>query len=277
MNCKKRIKCVDVEVCKTCKRCLRDFYRKRKKTKWLKCPSCYSKNRILAPVNTVPISLCIIAKAYMAGRFSYIGYDQEDDCLVRPIYRTGKYSCCWKKEFNWEVKRWYSFEALRKQNITAHPHQLEDVVVSRNAIRGELYEVDLIRKLIPHCKSSIEEAYGDSLCEENAKNFVEESAECPSVALVRVLKDSFKFYTDRFTNKIRLKIGKYKYSITMTDKTSVMANQKKNHPEEEVILITGLLSPFSGSENNSYDPRRCYVTIIGILEIPDNPESEEIE
>lgn len=89
---------------------------------------------------------------------------------------------------------------------------------------------------------------------------------------MQILKESLKFYIKN--ERILVKIGGNKYKITMTDGRSVIENLLKNDSVKEVILITGLARPWSGDGKIKFETKRCYVMIIGLLEIPGNDNSD---
>ena len=58
----------------------------------------YDINKQASSLATIPLKLLIIAKTKFNAGFCYLGFSQEDQCLIRPIYNTKTGNCCWGRE-----------------------------------------------------------------------------------------------------------------------------------------------------------------------------------
>ena len=210
---------------------------------------------------TVPVSLCILAKTNMNKGYCYIGYSQEDDCLVRPIYRTKQNTCCWDNDMKFDVERWYGFMAFKNQEeicSTNYPHRLNDVVVVGECVPGEEYGDELTKKLLPHCKNGLNAVFDNKLISVDYKPYVLEGEQCTSVGMFHVPKSEFKI--EFVENKPRMFIGGSNCPITMCREDLEMAMKSSS---ERFLVIVGLGRGFSCKWFP--DEKRCYVLIVGMI------------
>jgi len=205
-------------------------------------------------LDTVPIQLCIIAKTRFNAGFCYLGFSREDQCLIRPIYNTDVGHCCWSKNQELDLGRWYRFHAYSKQkDLTALPHSNDDLVVTNKYNEGSPVE-DLYSLLEPFSKGSTREIFGTYY------KFVNEGTDCPSLGVIKTQRKTLSTFMDN-KNNMRIRFGNQDFRYTDLEAADLSAIPA----DDDVLLLVGLGRPWHWEGDSFKGTKRCYILGLGVI------------
>ena len=206
-------------------------------------------------MNTV--QLRIIAKTSMNNGFCYIGLYQ--NTLVRPIPRTTESECCWPNDHvQFKVGEFHNFQVLDSDPHVAHPHKVNDVLVKHLGRAESPQDLNLFGVLRALSHERLMDVFGGIKLIDD--RYVEEGSMCPSVGIYRCHRENISV---RRNDK-----GKQRCEITDNGHVfdfpiNAVSGGERIGNDGEVLLVLGMGRPLSGKEN--YNPRRCFVLVIGIV------------
>ncbi|XP_031549778.1 uncharacterized protein LOC116287256 [Actinia tenebrosa] len=215
------------------------------------------------------INLNIIVQTRMKKGYCHLGFDSQSGRILRPFYRPIDGSCCWDTPL--QIDKTYVFRILSSprdgpKRLTPLPHNNEDLLVDNQAIKRESNETaspDIFQRLKKLSKSSVEEIFGPGIKE---NKYVDEGTDCPSVGVLGCMGSDLEMIRDPFEyRKRRVKIsGGYEPRFTAIDAEHI----PEDLPDNPTLVVLGLGRPFAGTGQNHFDPRRCYILVLRILQNP---------
>lgn len=189
--------------------------------------------------------------------------------FVRPILRTETSQCCWvPTDPPFQVGEVHLFQiSCRHPPEIPHPHRADDVLLEyRQILSGNPNMPDLLYDhLVSHSHQSVMDVFGDTnIVQKEYIVEVIEGTDCPSVGICRCKGKNLQFYANEYGKK-RCKINQqealsFDFPITCC---SLQTYGILPPADDNVLVILGLGRPFDG--NGKFDPKRCYILIIGII------------
>ena len=221
------------------------------------------------------LQLRVIVKTKMNNGFCYMGWDMNEHRLVRPILRTGTSQCCWRTtDPPLQVGEMHRFQiTCRHPPEIPHPHRTNDVQLEYRQRLDESPDIpSLYNLLVSHSRQNVMDVFGDNNIVQ--KKYVIEGTECPSVGIYRCKGKNLQLYTSKYIN------GKSKKRCTINPEAGnegavggdplsfdfpITCLDVNDSPDDDinVLVILGLGRPFDG--NGQFQPKRCYILIIGII------------
>ncbi|CAC5368891.1 unnamed protein product [Mytilus coruscus] len=224
----------------------------------------YSKDFTLKSVQPNPstseIVLRIIAKTKMKNGYCYLGFDEENGRIFRPIINTRV--CCWpvSRDFCW--KNSYRFQVTlnpdehKEDFLTPYPHCNDDMVVTFH-VKEEKTETFKVQVLINLAKLDINEIFVDI----KEKKYLLNNARSPSAGILKCRSRNVCLYLDEYSKdnrfKIHLSSGDYDLPITAINHDEIPL------VDTEVLVVLGLGRPYH--KKRSYNPSRCYILVVGLF------------
>ncbi|CAC5371914.1 unnamed protein product [Mytilus coruscus] len=211
-------------------------------------------------LQTSEIVLRIIAKTDFKKGYCYLGFDEENGRIFRPIMNTRV--CAWPvtRDFCW--KNCYRFEVTlnpqeNKVNFaTPHPHRNEDLVVT-SIVKEEKTEPFNVQILVNVAKPDIQDIFVDI----QEKQYLFNNAHSPSAGILKCRSRNVSLFWDDHSKKSRFRInlssGHYVFrmkGINIDDIPKV---------DREILVVLGLGRPFT--QERSFHPARCYIIVVGLF------------
>lgn len=211
------------------------------------------------------LNLLIIVKTRMNNGYCFIGWDMINGGLVRPILRTATNQCCWlKTDPDLDVGQQHRFKVYSNHlKEIPFPHKSNDVLVSYlESIPAE--EMNIFDLLGAESCNRVEDVFNGADIKDG--RYVIEGEKCPSVGIYRCSGSKLTVVDLRFSDgnikkRCKIKEGKTTFFFSIT------ALQPYSPTNKDVLVIMGLARPFPGY-NGEYNPKRCYIIVIGIIPEP---------
>ena len=113
--------------------------------------------------------------------------------------------------------------------------------------------------LVPSSTTVVTDIFLDKIKE---KRYIEECTNCPSVGILRCKVTDIKILED--DSKYRCKIfSEFNFPVTAQNRALLITDLADCAPENSLLVLLGLARPFTGE--NNFNPRRCYIMVIGII------------
>lgn len=210
------------------------------------------------------VNIRIICKTVMNNGYCYIGYDEGNKRLLRPIFRTQTGQCCWPNARNFEIFNSYAFNVLHHPDIpavgyppTPLPHQRDDLLV--------IEEMRPLSSMHPFSPSLLEDIAQTQICDLfpvdliKDNKFIYEGADCPSVGLLLTSEKNVRLNVNIFDKKRLYVPGGYDFPVT-----GLQFDQPKGDGNRRALVLLGLGRPWPG-KNNEYHPARCYILVLNLF------------
>ena len=226
------------------------------------------------------LKLVVVASTFMSNSFEcVIGWSIEDKKLIRPV--TNLEGNSWFLG-TFTVGRKYKFEIVNSNSSNAiYPHKSEDIIVKDPRQRVitrrhpddppvpvQFTESQMYNMLFGSSVESVSSVFypGDIY----DRKYITEGTKCPSVGIlqcnlgdIRMFKSSFKMSATR----CRIEISKqmFVFPVKAQNEDALSMSLKERSANTPVLVLLGLARPFAGTGDNSYNPRRCYILVIGVI------------
>ncbi|XP_031570683.1 uncharacterized protein LOC116305007 [Actinia tenebrosa] len=220
------------------------------------------------PTVVYSVTLHIIAKTRMNRGSCHLGlcFNSGSSRIFRPLYRTQESQCCWNQPL--ELDKEYNFNILGTsgESFTPLPHSNEDLLVDHRSMQILDSNVsssdDVFTELQNMAKLSVEDIFGPNTIRQN--KYVDEGSDCPSVGVLSCMGSNLEMIRDPFNyRKRRVKIpGGYEPRFTASDAENI----PEDLPDNPTLVVLGLARPFAGTGQNHFDPKRCYILVLRILQ-----------
>lgn len=207
------------------------------------------------------VELIIVASTFMDGDFECVmAWEKEDKKLLRPVT---------EKQNSWRLGtftlgRTYEFVIGDSTSKSAWPHKHEDIVVDKSPSprHVQLHEPEMYKRLVPSAWTFVTDIFPPDKIKEN--RYIEECTKCPSVGILRCKVTDIKILED--DSKYRCKIfSEFNFPVTAQNRASLITDLADCAPENSLLVLLGLARPFAGTGENNFNPRRCYIMVIGII------------
>ncbi|VDI39624.1 Hypothetical predicted protein [Mytilus galloprovincialis] len=226
----------------------------------------YSEDFILNSIPSTPptseIVLRIIAKTRMNNGYCYLGFDEGNGRLFRPIISTMAGTCCWPSRRDFYLKKSYRFHVTLNPDdhnvdfLTPYPHCNEDMVVA-SVVTEEKTAPFTAQVLLSRANLDINEVFSDI----KEKRYLNETADSPSAGILKCSSKNISRYFNNHYGKhrylIRLPSGDYDLPITGINTVEIPKVEK------EVVVVLGLGRPYN--REGSFNPARFYILVLGLF------------
>jgi hypothetical protein len=206
------------------------------------------------------------------GRVCVAGLNIHDGTMVRPLQPSGA---------NWEEAKWVpkfmkvgnllSLEAAAK-GTSDYPHRTEDFRVSKVTLLEEVPADQLYEACAVTADDSIDDIFDDELKEDK---YIDDKTECRSLGCVIVEKNKLTANVSYDKPHLNMHLGGFDWynpSITELGLRSGSAESARDQLQARIAGATkppairlGLARAWAGTGENTYDPKRCYLQVNGII------------
>ena len=205
------------------------------------------------------VELIIVASTFMDGDHECVmAWNKEKKKLLRPVT---------EKKNSWRLRtftlgRTNRFVTDGSTPKSAWHHKHEDIVVGKSPSprHVQLQEPELYEMLVPSSTTVVTDIFPPDKIKEN--RYIEECTKCPSVGILRCKVTDIKILED--DSKYRCKIfSEFNFPVTAQNRAALITDLADCAPENSLLVLLGLARPFTGE--NNFNPRRCYIMVIGII------------
>ena len=221
------------------------------------------------------------------GYYCVAGWDMHQRRMVRPLQATGEN---WRLESDRSVFRvGHVIDCSPNgQQRVGYPHATEDLPLSRTPVLLDTWgESETHAYLLPTTERSIRAVFGQALVDDK---YLVDGTRCRSLGGVRLARGRSRFEEDGY-GKLRLVVddsdgAHYRLPVTCdwlrhlfapgdADAEPFFGTDEANEwlsvtpSDVEVVLRIGLARGWSGP-SDTWDPKRCYVQLNGIVCPEDN-------
>ena len=189
------------------------------------------------------VELIIVATTFMRGNF---------ECVM--AWPLGTFT----------FGRTYRFVIGDSTPKSAFPHKHEDIVVDRCPSPGhvQLQEPKLYEMLLPSSTTVVTDIFPPDKIKEN--RYIEECTNCPSVGILRCKVPDIKISKNDSNYRCEI-FSEFNFPVTAQNRESLITDLADCAPENSLLVLLGLARPFAGTEQCNFNPRRCYIMVIGII------------
>ena len=228
-------------------------------------------------LNSQSLQLVIVASTFMRDGFEcVIGWSIENNKLIRPVtnlagnsWILGTFTVGCKYQF-------VIFDSNPSDAI--YPHKSEDIIVgatpvllvSTVPISGALAvpvntESQMYNMLFGSSVRSVFNVFAPGVIHEG--KYIIEGTECPSVGILQCnLGDIMMFKNPFNMSATRCRIFQvFDFPVKAQNQDALLKSLNERPPNTPVLVLLGLGRPFAGTGVNVYNPRRCYILVIGVI------------
>ena len=212
--------------------------------------------------------LIIVASTFMDKELKYecvMAWSEEENRLVRPV--TNLHTNSWDSG-TFAVGCTYEFVILNRNPESDKPHKSEDILVANEESNiptprdGQRSETEMYEMLESSSMDSVTDLFPDVVKE---NKYIVELTDCRSAGILSCRVRDIRLYMNDW-GKERCEIFQdYDFPITAKNRESVKTGLTDCSPDDPLLVLLGLGRAFAGSEPNHYNPRRCYIMVIGII------------
>lgn len=207
------------------------------------------------------VELIIVASTFMSETFECVmAWDNEEKKLLRPVT---------EKKNSWPLRtftlgRTYRFVFGDSTPKSAWPHKHEDIVVGKSPSPGhvQLQEPELYEMLVPSSTTVVTDIFPPDKIKKH--RYIEECTNCPSVGILRCKVSDIKISKDDSNYRCEI-FSEFNFPVTAQNRESLITDFTDCAPENSLLVLLGLARPFAGKGRNNFNPRRCYIMVIGII------------
>ena len=203
--------------------------------------------------------------------FCYIGLNEDDGTLHRPIPTDAPSQCCWPSDCDMEVGKTYQFQEVMKDVDTEYPHKNDDFLVKSDEVNKveRVQTRSLFQQLKFLSQPTLVSLFGQNVViNPNTHSvYVNEGEMCASYGILRIERSSVNF--ENQYNKDLLIVRDNDGCLMKLSWTSVEQVQKieaqmaRTAPGDEVLVFIGLGRGFS--PQGKFNPPRCYALGLGVF------------
>ncbi|CAC5414039.1 unnamed protein product [Mytilus coruscus] len=203
--------------------------------------------------------LRIIAKTKISKGYCYLGFDEENERLFRPIVNT---EAIWPSSSNFYLKKSYRFQVSLNPDeiyidcLTPYPHRNDDMIVAP-VVSQEKTSPFNVKVLLSVAKPDINEVFLG--IKEN--RFLYENTDSPSAGILKCSSQNVSLHYNANTYRTRCMIhlpsGDYDLPLTGINTDEIPS------VDREILVVLGLGRPFN--PKGFYNHSRCYILVLGFF------------
>ena len=224
------------------------------------------------------LSLLIVAKARMNYGLCCMGFDANNNTLVRPLYSVEEHS--WPRDNDFfvgdTIKIIYSYPGQ-----SSLPHRNEDILA--NSVVTRTYPPCAMFETLSKLSSpTVGAIFGiqNILKDEGRRkgvSFVREGTACPSVGIYSCKGKYIDLYDTTFNGKIKKRCTVTEPSTCKVYDFSITAEDSYQQPksDDSVLLLLGLGRPWP--KRGQPEPIRCYIFVIGMITKPSDSNMSQVD
>ncbi|XP_015748121.1 PREDICTED: uncharacterized protein LOC107327912 [Acropora digitifera] len=207
------------------------------------------------------VELIIVASTFRRNFECVMAWDNEEKKLLRPVT---------KEQNSWPLGTFTLFRTYRfvigdSTPKSAWPHKHEDIIVvgkSPSPRHVQLQEPELYEMLVPSSTTVVTDIFPPDKIKQN--RYIEECTNCPSVGILRCKVTDIKISKDYSNYRCEI-FSEFNFPVTAQNRESLITDLADCAPENSLLVLLGLARPFAGTRKNNFNPRRCYIMVIGII------------
>ena len=231
-------------------------------------------------LNSQSLQLVIVASTFMRDGFEcVIGWSIENNKLIRPVTNLAGNSWILR---TFTVGCTYQFVIFDSNPSDAiYPHKSEDIIVgatpfllvSTVPIPGALAvpvntESQMYNMLFGSSVRLVINVFAPGVIHEG--KYIIEGTECPSVGILQCNLGDIMMFKNPFNmsaTRCRIEISDqvFDFPVTAQNQDALLKSLNERPANTPVLVLLGLARPFAGTGVNVYNPRRCYILVIGVI------------
>jgi len=217
------------------------------------------------------LQLVVVASTFMKNsRECVIAWSVQEQRLIRPI--TNLVTNSWIFG-TFKVGQVYWFVILDSNPRNAiWPHKSEDTIVQINPVpvstvsappvSVQYTESEMNDMLFGSSVESVFSVFAPGVIQDG--KYILEGTECPSVGTLRCNRGDIMFENPpNMSTRCRI-FQLFDFPVTAQNQDALLSLNERpaNIP---VLVLLGLARPFQGTGGNFFNPRRCYILVIGVI------------
>lgn len=220
------------------------------------------------------LQLVVVASTFMQNNHEcVIAWSVEEQRLIRPI--TNLVTNSWMFG-TFTVGQVYWFVILDSNPSKAiWPHKREDTIVQTNPVPVSIVSIpgtppvfvrytesEMYNMIFGSSVESVSSVFAPGVIQEG--KYILEGTECPSVGILRCNRGDIMFENPpNMSTRCRI-FQLFDFPVTAQNRDALLSLNKRpaNIP---VLVLLGLARPFQGTGGNFFNPRRCYILVIGVI------------
>lgn len=218
------------------------------------------------------LQLVVVASTFMKNNHEcVIAWSVQGQRLIRPITNLVRNSWIFG---TFKVGQVYRFVILGSNPRNAiWPHKSDDIIVESNPVPVstvsahpvpvQYTESEMYNMLFGLSVESVFSVFAPGVIHEG--KYILEGTECPSVGILRCNLRDIVMYKKQF-NMTRCTIFEvFDFSVKAQNQDALLMSLNERPANTPVLVLLGLTRPFAGTGVNVYNPRRCYILVIGVI------------
>ena len=220
------------------------------------------------------LQLVVVASTFMQNNHECVtAWSAEEQHLIRPITNFETNSWIFG---TFKVGQVYWFVILNSNPSNAvWPHKSEDTIVQINPVpvstvstppapvrysESEMYDM-----LFGSSVESVFRVFAPGVIYQG--KYTTEGTECPSVGTLKCSLGDIMMLENPFNmSATRCRIFQmFDFPVTAQNQDALLKNLNERPANTPVLVFLGLGRPFAGTGVNVYNPRRCYILVIGVI------------
>ena len=158
------------------------------------------------------------------------------------------------------------------------PHKSEDTIVQINPVPVstvsaprvpvQYTESEMYNMLFGSSVKSVFSLFAPGVIHE--RKYIIEGTECPSVGILQCNLGDIMMFKNPFNmsaTRCRIEISdqEFVFPVTAQNQDALLTSLKERSANTSVLVLLGLARPLAGTDVNVYNPRRCYILVIGVI------------
>ena len=218
------------------------------------------------------LQLVVVATTFIKNnRECVIAWSVQERGLTRPI--TNLVTNSWIFG-TFKVGQVYWFVILDSNPSKAiWPNKSEDTIVQINPVPVSTIgtrpvpvrytESEMYNMLFGSSVRSVFNVFAPGVIHEG--KYIIEGTECPSVGILQSNLRDIMMFKNPTRCRIEISDQVFVFPVTAQNQDALLMSLKERSANTPVLVLLGLGRPFAGAGVNVYNPRRCYILVIGVI------------
>lgn len=218
------------------------------------------------------LQLVVVASTFIKNnRECVIAWSVQERGLTRPI--TNLVTNSWIFG-TFKVGQVYWFVILDSNPSKAiWPNKSEDTILQINPVPVSTVgirpvpvrytESEMYNMLFGSSVRSVFNVFAPGVIHEG--KYIIEGTECPSVGILQSNLRDIMMFKNPTRCRIEISDQVFVFPVTAQNQDALLMSLKERSANTPVLVLLGLGRPFAGAGVNVYNPRRCYILVIGVI------------
>ena len=218
------------------------------------------------------LQLVVVASTFMKNnRECVTAWSVQERGLIRPI--TNLVTNSWIFG-TFKVGQVYWFVILDSNPSKAiWPNKSEDTILQINPVPVSTVgirpvpvrytESEMYNMLFGSSVRSVFNVFAPGVIHEG--KYIIEGTECPSVGILQSNLRDIMMFKNPTRCRIEISDQVFVFPVTAQNQDALLMSLKERSANTPVLVLLGLGRPFAGASVNVYNPRRCYILVIGVI------------